>query len=123
MRHTPSSVAVGRALLEEPDRARWGYELRQVLGMPSGVLYPILRRMVVSGWLSLWPEDPETILGGRRPRKYVRLTEEGRTELDLWLAQADEDSRFSLDLVVEVGRVPDVTSSPDLPSGVTDGVH
>ena len=76
MRRTGSLMAVLDALLAEPDDAHWGYQLRRVTGLRSGVLYPILRRLLEAGWLEDGWEDPAAV-EGRPPRRYYSLTPTG----------------------------------------------
>jgi len=46
MRTTNSLVSVAVALLSDADGEHWGYELGKRTGLRSGVLYPILRRLL-----------------------------------------------------------------------------
>ncbi|MHC5011794.1 MAG: PadR family transcriptional regulator [Planctomycetota bacterium] len=72
-------------LLETP---RYGYDLVRLLsaagfGVEEGTLYPILRRLEQQGMLdSTWDTN------GSRPRKYYRLSEDGRRHkqdlIDAW---------------------------------------
>ena len=66
-----------RCLLEEPIKRRYGLELGQAVGVPSGTLHPILSRLETAGWLnSTWEvADPHT--AGRPRRRYYVLTPEG----------------------------------------------
>lgn len=58
---------------------RHGFQIMDVSGLPSGTVYPVLRRLerelaVESEW-----EDEETArAAGRRPRRVYRLTESGQ---------------------------------------------
>lgn len=64
MRRTVPLVKVCTAMLEQPGR-QWGYDIGKRSGVQSGVLYPILARMVAAGWLrSDWSDD-----GGTGPRR------------------------------------------------------
>jgi PadR family transcriptional regulator PadR len=81
MRRTQAFIAVATALLDEPDDRHWGYELSKRSGVRSGVLYPILTRMLSAGWLTDGWEDPATLSERRPPRRYYELTEAGRTRL------------------------------------------
>ena len=68
---------VALCLLEAP---RYGYDLVRLLAqagfeVEEGTLYPILRRLELQGTLaSSWDT------GGARPRKYYRLSPEGRRQ-------------------------------------------
>jgi PadR family transcriptional regulator len=54
------TVAVARVLREfvaDASEPRYGYELMQLTGFPSGKLYPILTRLQQAGWVSRERED------------------------------------------------------------------
>ncbi len=61
---------------------RYGFDIMDVTGLPSGTVYPALRRLeqaglVVSNW-----EDEDNARKDQRPaRKYYQLTSEGREAL------------------------------------------
>ncbi|MGH3773654.1 MAG: PadR family transcriptional regulator [Pseudonocardiaceae bacterium] len=74
-------VQVAVALLDEPTGQHWGYELFTRSGVRSGVLYPMLTRMLDEGWLTDGWEDPNTIRDKRPPRRYYELTDKGRLRL------------------------------------------
>lgn len=61
------------ALLEEPDRERYGLELSEVAGLATGTIHPILARLENAGWVrSRWERiDPSEL--GRPRRRYYRL--------------------------------------------------
>ena len=66
------------ATLSQLDTARYGYSLLQRLaerglGIEQGTLYPLLRRLDEQGLL-----DSDWRVEGPRPRKYYRLSEQGR---------------------------------------------
>jgi len=81
------------AIMSDPAGRHWGYELTRQSGVRSGVLYPILARMLTEGWLSDGWETPGAT-GGRPPRRYYQLTDTGKRELGAVLAQARSDERF-----------------------------
>lgn len=63
------------ALLSDPSRWRYGYDLTKELGLQSGTLYPLLIRLTEQGLLeSEW--QPAT-RPGRPPRHAYRLTHAG----------------------------------------------
>jgi PadR family transcriptional regulator PadR len=95
MRKTLASVQVAIALLERPNDQHWGYELAKRAGVRSGVLYPMLTRMLNDGWLTDGWEDPTTIQEKRPPRRYYELTDKGRNELRALVASARTDARFA----------------------------
>ena len=79
--------------MEDPTNQHWGYDLGKRVGIRSGVLYPILRRMLEEGWLSDGWED--TPARGRPPRRYYELTAEGVAHFSAELRAARADARFS----------------------------
>ncbi|MGH3936557.1 MAG: PadR family transcriptional regulator [Pseudonocardiaceae bacterium] len=101
MRTTHALVQVAVALLDDPTSQRWGYELSKQAGVRSGVLYPMLTRMLDKGWVEDGWEDPTTIHEKRPPRRYYQLTDEGRLALGAVLRKASRDERF-------IGRVPGI---------------
>src|SRR4051812_6182896 len=98
MRRTRALVTVAAALLEDPTARHWGYELTKRAGVRSGVLYPILTRMLDYGWLEDGWETREEIRDKRPPRRYYRLTGAGETALARLVNEARADARFG-DLV------------------------
>lgn len=94
MRKTYSLMQVALALMEDPLGRHWGYDLMKRARVRSGVLYPVLQRMLAAGWLSDGWEDPAEVEGRRPPRRYYRLTDRGRRELGAVLESAQTDDRF-----------------------------
>jgi PadR family transcriptional regulator, regulatory protein PadR len=94
MRLTHALVQVALALVDDPDRRHWGYELSKHAGIRSGVLYPILHRMLDEGWLEDGWEEQDRIAGKRPPRRYYKLTEQGAVELGAVLQAARNEARF-----------------------------
>ena len=74
--HTsPQTLRLFEALLADPARWRYGYDLSKETGLVSGTLYPILmrlsgQRLLDTGWE---PSDEP----GRPPRHTYRLTTDG----------------------------------------------
>lgn len=88
-------MQVALALMADRDDRHWGYELSKRSGVRSGVMYPILRRMLDEGWLIDGWEDQAQIGKARRPpRRYYELTDKGRIALGSLVAEARRDSRF-----------------------------
>ncbi|HEY3896788.1 MAG TPA: helix-turn-helix transcriptional regulator [Pseudonocardiaceae bacterium] len=72
-------LAVLGALLEHADTELYGLEIVRASGLEPGTIYPILQRLRGAGWVSDRWEDPEPARAeGRPPRRYYRLTTEGR---------------------------------------------
>jgi PadR family transcriptional regulator len=66
-----------QAFTDMPSEETYGYALSKATGLPSGVVYPILRRLVDEGLLTARWESVD----GRdevRRRRFYRLTGEGR---------------------------------------------
>jgi PadR family transcriptional regulator, regulatory protein PadR len=95
MRKTHALVQVAMALLDDPTGRHWGYELSRRTGVRSGVLYPILTRMLNEGWVEDGWEDPTTIREKRPPRRYYELTDKGRLALGAVRQEARSDTRFT----------------------------
>jgi PadR family transcriptional regulator PadR len=74
--HTsPQTLRLFEALLVEPTRWRYGYDLSRETGLASGTLYPILMRLAGQQLLETdWEPSTEP---GRPPRHTYRLTTDG----------------------------------------------
>ena len=60
----------------------FGLDIIEHTGLPSGTVYPLLRRFERSGLLASTWETPEEAFGHRRPqRRNYQLTESGRKAL------------------------------------------
>src|SRR6266550_1086576 len=95
MRKTTAMIQVALALMENPGGRHWGYDLSRKSGVRSGVLYPILHRMLDEGWMEDGWED-QNKAGKRPPRRYYRLTDDGARELGAVLRAAQSDARFAM---------------------------
>ncbi|WP_028933542.1 PadR family transcriptional regulator [Pseudonocardia spinosispora] len=93
MRQSKQLVAVAISLMRDPNRHVYGYELGKESGVRSGVLYPMLTRLLEAGWLSDGWEDQREV-HGRPPRRYYELTDAGRMELGAVIARA-ENTKFA----------------------------
>jgi DNA-binding PadR family transcriptional regulator len=87
MSHLTYSTAVVLAAIGS--HFRYGFDIMDATGLPSGTVYPILRRLERNGWLrSAW-EDEAKAHGEQRPaRRYYELTRAGSATL------AEAQSRF-----------------------------
>jgi PadR family transcriptional regulator PadR len=93
MRKTRQALDVIAEFMENPSERHWGYELAKRTGLRSGVLYPILRRMLDEGWLDDGWEDPAEIEASRPPRRYYLLTAAGQAEFGAMLRAERHDVR------------------------------
>ncbi len=94
MRRTHALIQVAMALLGDPSAKHWGYELSKTAGIRSGVMYPVLTRMLNEGWLADGWEDAAATGGKRPPRRYYELTAAGHLALGCLLQEARNDARF-----------------------------
>jgi PadR family transcriptional regulator, regulatory protein PadR len=61
----------------------YGFSVMQMTGLPSGTVYPAMRRLERDGLIrSLWERQSIAAAGQRPPRKYYKLTRPGRTTLE-----------------------------------------
>lgn len=96
MRKTHPLIQVSLALAQDPDTRHWGTELQKRAGVRSGVMYPLLQRMLDEGWLADGWEDAELARSRKRPpRRYYEVTDAGRVGLGALLEAARADARFS----------------------------
>jgi PadR family transcriptional regulator, regulatory protein PadR len=106
MRKTQALVQVAAALMSDPSERHWGYELSKLSGIRSGVMYPILQRMLDQGWLTDGWEDQGRIGKAKRPpRRYYELTDAGRVALGALVAEARRDARFRPLAVPQIVRM------------------
>jgi DNA-binding PadR family transcriptional regulator len=60
----------------------YGFDVIDVTGIPSGTVYPALRRLEEAGYLtSKWEEPSIAQSEPRPPRKYYQLTPDGESAL------------------------------------------
>ena len=61
---------------------RYGFEVMSITGLPSGTVYPALRRLEEAGHVrSKWERHAIAQQELRPPRKYYELTKEGKEVL------------------------------------------
>jgi DNA-binding PadR family transcriptional regulator len=80
LRMTTSVLKVVAALLAETGAERYGLQLMQDTGLPSGTLYPILVRLERAGWVESRWEEVDPAAEGRPTRRYYRLTGDGAVQ-------------------------------------------
>lgn len=57
---------------------RYGFDVMEVTGLPSGTVYPALRRLEANGLIaSKWEKEKQAFADQRPARKYYRLTATG----------------------------------------------
>ena len=96
MRMTIPTQLVLRFLLEEPGEERYGYEIGEAAGLPSGTVHPILARLEGAGWLASRWEDVDAADAGRPARRYYRLTADGVLAARDGLARAYQSRKPAL---------------------------
>ncbi len=94
MRKTYSLVQLAIALMSDASGKHWGYQLSKTSGIRSGVMYPLLTRMLDEGWLEDGWETGDASKKKRPPRRYYTLTNEGRIRLGAIVQEAQTDRRF-----------------------------
>ena len=93
-RMTLQTQLVLRTLLEDPSQSRYGLELSDITGLPTGTIYPILARLEDIHWVeSSWEENDTHPGQGRPKRRYYRLTSDGAEQARHSLAQAYRPGR------------------------------
>ena len=76
MRLTYPTALVLQAVLQGHHH---GFDIMDATGLPSGTVYPILRRLDAEGCVrSRWEKDGEARKEQRPPRRYYELTSHGR---------------------------------------------
>jgi DNA-binding PadR family transcriptional regulator len=86
VRFTRNVAEVLRMFLDDVDESRYGFELMQLTGLPSGTLYPVLARLEGAGWLVSDWEDVDPAEAQRPARRFYRITGEGARVARLELA-------------------------------------
>ena len=68
---------------------KFGFDIMDATQLPSGTVYPVLRRLEAGGLVeSAWEEDARSRKVGRPRRRYYQLTKTGREQL------AEADTRY-----------------------------
>lgn len=61
---------------------QYGFDIMDITGLPSGTVYPALRRLEQTGLIdSKWEKAGIAQRDGRPPRKYYELTPDGKEAL------------------------------------------
>lgn len=73
----------GLVLQAISEGSRYGFDIIDATSLPSGTVYPALRRLEGAGCLSSeWEAGEEAEAEGRPPRCYYKLTPAGESLLD-----------------------------------------
>ncbi len=82
IRITTTTRKVLEVFLKNPGEEIFGNAIGEETGLKPGTVYPILRRLNEAGWLDFrWEErDDRSSPQGRPARRYLWLTELGRSE-------------------------------------------
>ncbi len=90
-----ATVDVLRQFLANPTAELHGYELCRRTGLQSGTVKPMLDRLAAAGWLTSSWEQLDPTAQGRPPRRYFRLTPQGRDEASAAVGRVDEKRQGS----------------------------
>ena len=61
---------------------RYGFDIMEITGLPSGTVYPALRRLEQQALInSQWEKESKALAEQRPPRKYYKLTAVGEQTL------------------------------------------
>ena len=97
MRMTQVTALVLRAI---EAGSQYGFEIMEVCSLPSGTVYPALRRLEKAGLLlAAWEAPDAAHLEGRPPRRVYSLTETGRAALPEAERKLTERRRLLSDLL------------------------
>ena len=84
---------------------QYGFDIMEVCGLPSGTVYPALRRLEKAGLLGArWESADAAHLAGRPPRRVYELTEEGQLTLPQALQKLSARRQVLGDLVTPSER-------------------
>lgn len=81
MKNTALSLASAIILRAIGDGHCYGFEIMEVTGLPSGTIYPALRRLEENRLIRSQREPGNSAAEGP-PRKYFRITAEGEKALE-----------------------------------------
>jgi PadR family transcriptional regulator, regulatory protein PadR len=81
---TMPSLSYTAALILQAIRTgyRYGFDIMEAAGLPSGTVYPALRRLEQQGLIqSSWEKEARAVAEQRPPRKYYTVTIPGKEAL------------------------------------------
>jgi PadR family transcriptional regulator, regulatory protein PadR len=81
VKNTKALRRVAKVLLKDPKGRHYGYSLSKAADVKSGVLYPLLTRLLAEGWVTDEWEAHEADDPGRPRRRYYRVTADGVSQL------------------------------------------
>lgn len=84
MSPSPETLSYSAALVLQAmsQGHRYGFEIMRAAHLPSGTVYPLLRRLEAGGLVeSRWEDAGEAHHEGRPPRRYYRVTPAGADAL------------------------------------------
>ncbi len=62
----------------------YGFEIMELIGLPSGTIYPALRRLERDGFITAkWESEKAATAEQRPPRRYYRTTKTGKDALSV----------------------------------------
>lgn len=80
---TKLSHTAALILLTVDNGSSYGFDIMDATGLPSGTVYPALRRMETEGLISSqWESEKKAISEQRPARKYYRITRSGAHVLE-----------------------------------------
>jgi PadR family transcriptional regulator PadR len=86
---------------------QYGFEIMRVVGLPSGTVYPLLRRLEAGGLVSSdWEEESEAHADRRPARRYYKATAKGEAAL------AEARIRIAEQQTAVFGGLADETGKP-----------
>ena len=84
--------AIVLAIVSKEEQGTYGYKItqdvRKVLDVSESTLYPVLRRLQKDACLETYDQE----YGGRN-RRYYKLTEQGKVQLDLYCREWEQYSK------------------------------
>lgn len=101
---TVAVATVLRVFLDDVTKPRYGYELMQLTGFPSGKLYPVLARLERAAWLVKEDEPVDPVVAGRPARRLYRISDAGIRGAGYQLAVLSEQLRPPAGLQAFVGE-------------------
>lgn len=80
-------LAALRVLQAIAGGAEYGFDIIDITGLPSGTVYPALSRHERDGFVrSSWEDAAKAFRDRRPPRRYYRITADGRRAIEAALA-------------------------------------